>query len=157
MVVGGGMIGKTLSHAVRDHVATITMNRPDRYNALTIRMIERLLEMVSACEEDREVHVLVLPGAGPAFCAGGDVKEFAEHLETISQHLRRLLTSFHGAISRMNRMSQPVIAAVDGVAAGGGVSLGVACDMAVAADSARFTMAYSKIGVTTHGRSTVFR
>ena len=150
------MIGKELIHAVRDHVATITMNRPERYNALTIRMIENLLEMVSACEEDREVRVLVLTGAGPAFCAGGDVKEFAEHLETISQHLRRLLTSFHGAISRMNRMSKPVIAAVNGVAAGAGMSLAMACDMTVAADSARFTMAYSKIGATPDGSSTYF-
>src|SRR3972149_3158303 len=156
MVVGGRMNGKELIHAVKDHVATITMNRPEVYNALTIRRIENLLEMVSACEEDREVRVLVLTGAGPAFCAGGDVKEFAEHLETISQYLRRLLTSFHGAISRMNRMSKPVIAAVNGVAAGAGMSLAMACDMTVAADWARFTMAYSKIGATPDGSSTYF-
>jgi len=149
------MNGKELIHAVKDHVATITMNRPERSNALTIRMIENLLEMVSACEEDREVRVLVLTGAGRAFCAGGDV-EFAEHLETVSQHLRRLLASFHIAISRMNRMSKPVIAAVNGVAAGAGMSLAMACDMAVAADSARFTMAYSKIGATPDGSSTYF-
>jgi 2-(1,2-epoxy-1,2-dihydrophenyl)acetyl-CoA isomerase len=150
------MDGKDLIYAVKDHVATITMNRPERYNALTIRMIENLLEMVSACEEDREVRVLVLTGAGRAFCAGGDVKEFAERLGTISQHLRRLLASFHGAVSRMNRMSKPVIAAVNGVAAGAGMSLAMACDMAVAADSARFTMAYSKIGATPDGSSTYF-
>jgi 2-(1,2-epoxy-1,2-dihydrophenyl)acetyl-CoA isomerase len=150
------MNGKDLTYAVKDHVATITMNRPERYNALTIRMIENLLEMVSACEEDREVRVLVLTGAGRAFCAGGDVKEFAERLGTISQHLRRLLASFHEAVSRMNRMSKPVIAAVNGVAAGAGMSLAMACDMAVAADSARFTMAYSKIGATPDGSSTYF-
>lgn len=142
--------------AVQGHVATITMNRPDRYNALTIRMIEKLSEMVSAFEEDREVRVVILTGAGTAFCAGGDVREFADRLEAISQHLRRLLASFHGTISRMNRMSKPVIAAVNGVAAGAGMSLAMACDLAIAAESARFTMAYSKIGATPDGSSTYF-
>ena len=141
---------------VQGHVATITMNRPDRYNALSLQMIERFLELVSACEEDREIRLVILTGAGTAFCAGGDVKEFAEHLGAISQHLRRLLASFHAAISRMSRMSKLFIAAVNGVAAGAGMSLAMACDLAVAAESARFTMAYSKIGATPDGSSTYF-
>ena len=150
------MNGKELIYAVKGHVATITMNRPDRYNALSIGMIEEFLEVVSACEENPEIRAVILTGAGTAFCAGGDVKEFVDRLEAISQHLRRLLTSFHGAISRMNRMSKPVIAAVNGVAAGAGMSLAMACDLAVAAESARFIMAYSKIGATPDGSSTYF-
>ncbi|HZY30190.1 MAG TPA: enoyl-CoA hydratase/isomerase family protein, partial [Candidatus Methylomirabilis sp.] len=150
------MNGKELIYAVKGHVATITMNRPDRYNALSLRMIEEFLEVISACEENPEIRAVILTGAGTAFCAGGDVKEFVDRLEAISQHLRRLLTSFHGAISRMNRMSKPVIAAVNGVAAGAGMSLAMACDLAVAAESARFIMAYSKIGATPDGSSTYF-
>ncbi|MBI2902156.1 MAG: enoyl-CoA hydratase/isomerase family protein [Candidatus Methylomirabilis oxyfera] len=150
------MNGKELICTVKGHVATITMNRPDRYNALSIRMIEEFLEVISACEENPDVRAVILTGAGTAFCAGGDVKEFAERLEAISRHLRRLLTFFHGAISRMNRMSKPVIAAVNGVAAGAGMSLAMACDLAVAAESARFVMAYSKIGATPDGSSTYF-
>ena len=150
------MNGKELICTVKGHVATITMNRPDRYNALSIGMIEEFLEVVSACEENPEIRAVILTGAGTAFCAGGDVKEFVDRLEAISQHLRRLLTSFHGAISRMNRMSKPVIAAVNGVAAGAGMSLAMACDLAVAAESARFIMAYSKIGATPDGSSTYF-
>lgn len=147
---------KELIFEVKDRVATITINRPDRYNALTIRMVEKLLELVSACDEDRGIRAVVLTGAGQAFCAGGDVREFVERIETLSPYLKRLLAFFHGAVSGMNRMSKPVIAAVNGVAAGAGMSLAMACDLAMAAESARFTMAYSKIGATPDGSSTYF-
>lgn len=147
---------KELICAVKGHVAAITLNRPDRYNALNMRMVEELLEAVSACDEDREVRAVVLTGAGQAFCAGGDVREFLERADTLSLHLKRLLASFHGIISRISRMSKPVIAAVNGVAAGAGMSLAMGCDLAVAAESARFTMAYSKIGATPDGSSTYF-
>ena len=145
-----------LIYAVKDQVATITMNRPDRYNALSVRMAEEFSEAVVACDEDREIRAVILTGAGRAFCAGGDVKEFVEHLDSIAHHLRPLVTLLHGAISRMNRMAKPVIAAVNGVAAGGGMSLAMACDLAVAAESARFTLAYSKIGATPDGSSSYF-
>lgn len=141
---------------VKDRVATITINRPERSNALTMRMVEELLEMVLACDEDRAIRAVVLTGAGQAFCAGGDVREFVEYVETLSLHLKRLLTFFHGTISGISRMSKPVIAGVNGVAAGAGMSLAMACDLAVAAESARFTMAYSKIGATPDGSSTYF-
>ena len=147
---------KELIFEVKDRVATITINRPDRYNALTIRMVEKLLELVSACDEDRRIRAVVLTGAGQAFCAGGDVREFVERIEALSPYLKRLLAFFHGAVSGMNRMSKPVIAAVNGVAAGAGMSLAMACDLVVAAESARFTMAYSKIGATPDGSSTYF-
>jgi len=147
---------KELIFEVKDRVATITINRPDRYNALTIRMVEKLLELISACDEDRRIRAVVLTGAGQAFCAGGDVREFVERIETLSPYLKRLLAFFHGAVSGMNRMSKPVIAAVNGVAAGAGMSLAMACDLVVAAESARFTMAYSKIGATPDGSSTYF-
>ncbi len=145
-----------LIYAVRGHVASITLNRPDRYNALNLRMVEKLLEVVLACDEDPEVRAVVLTGAGQAFCAGGDVNEFAERAETLSLHLKRLLMFFHGIISRISRMAKPVIVGVNGVAAGAGMSLAMACDLAGAAESARFTMAYSKIGATPDGSSSYF-
>jgi 2-(1,2-epoxy-1,2-dihydrophenyl)acetyl-CoA isomerase len=145
-----------LLDAVRDRVATITMNRPDRYNALNMRMVEELLNVVLACEEDRDIRVVILTGADRAFCAGGDVKEFVEQMEALPRYVKRLTMLLHGAISRMNRMPKPVIAAVNGVAAGAGMSLAMACDLMIATESARFTMAYSKIGATPDGSSTYF-
>lgn len=150
------MVAKDLLCDVRDRVATITLNRPDRYNALSARMMEQFLEAVLRCDEDQEVRTVIITGAGKAFCAGGDVREFAERADTLSIHLKRMLVFFHGAISRIVRMSKPVIAAVNGVAAGAGMSLAMVCDLAVAAESATFTMAYSKIGATPDGSSTYF-
>jgi 2-(1,2-epoxy-1,2-dihydrophenyl)acetyl-CoA isomerase len=145
-----------LLYAVGDQVATITINRPDRHNALDMRTVEALLGAVQACEEDRTVRAVILTGADRSFCAGGDVKSFVEHLETLPRYVKRLTMLLHGAISRMNRMPKPVIAAVNGVAAGAGMSLAMACDLTIATESARFTMAYSKIGATPDGSSTYF-
>jgi 2-(1,2-epoxy-1,2-dihydrophenyl)acetyl-CoA isomerase len=150
------MEDRALTYAVKGQIATITLSRPDCYNAMNLRMVEELFDAVSACDEDREVRAVVLTGAGQAFCAGGDLREFIERSETISHHLKRLLTLLHGTISRISRMPKPFIAGVNGVAAGAGMSLAMACDLAVAADSARFTMAYSKIGATPDGSSTYF-
>ena len=147
---------RALTYVVKGQVATITLNRPDCYNAMNHRMVEELFDAVLACDEDREVRAVVLTGAGQAFCAGGDVGEFIEQSETISHYLKHLLQLLHGTISRISRMSKPVIAAVNGVAAGAGMSLAMGCDLAVAAESARFTMAYSKIGATPDGSSTYF-
>lgn len=150
------MAYKTLIHTVKGSVANITLNRPDRYNALNRQMVEELLEVVLACHEDRAVRAVVLMGAGQAFCAGGDVRGFIEHTNTITLHVKRLLMSLHSVITCICRMSKPVIASVGGVAAGAGMGLVMACDLAVAAESARFTMAYTKIGATPDASSSYF-
>jgi 2-(1,2-epoxy-1,2-dihydrophenyl)acetyl-CoA isomerase len=150
------MAYKALIHTVKGSVATITLNRPDRYNALNRQMVEELLEVVLACHEDRAVRAVVLTGAGQAFCAGGDVREFIEHTGTLALHVKRLLMSLHSVITCICRMSKPVIAGVGGVAAGAGMGLAMACDLAVAAESARFTMAYTKIGLPPDAGSSYF-
>jgi 2-(1,2-epoxy-1,2-dihydrophenyl)acetyl-CoA isomerase len=150
------MADKALIHTVKGSVATITLNRPDRYNALNGQMVEELLEAVLACHEDRAVRAVVLMGAGQAFCAGGDVREFIEHTGTLALHIQQLLVSLHSAIASICRMSKPIIAGVNGVAAGAGMGLAMACDLAVAAESARFTMAYTKIGLPPDAGSSYF-
>lgn len=147
---------KTLIYTVKGPVATIILNRPDRYNALSRQMVEELLDAVLACDENRAIRAVVLTGAGQAFCAGGDVREFIEHAGTLTLHVKRLVASLHDTISCLSRMSKPVIAGINGVAAGAGMSLAMACDLAVAAESARFTMAYTKIGATPDGSSSYF-
>lgn len=150
------MAYQTLLLEVKDQVATITLNRPDAYNAVNDAMAEELHLAILDCDEDPGVRAVVLTGAGKAFCAGGDVKNFVENLDRISYHLKRLIVPLHAAVSRMARMPKPVVAAVNGVAAGAGMSLALASDVVVASESVRFTMAYSKIGATPDGSSTYF-
>jgi 2-(1,2-epoxy-1,2-dihydrophenyl)acetyl-CoA isomerase len=137
-------------------VATITLNRPDAYNALNLPLARHLFEVVLEVDEDPDVRCVVLTGAGKAFCGGGDVKVFADNLPRIGILVKELTTYIHGVVSRLARSPKPVITAVNGVAAGGGLSLALAGDVVVAAESARFTMAYSRIAATPDGSSTYF-
>ena len=137
-------------------VMTITLNRPDAFNALSLTLGRELFRASLEADEDPDVRCLVITGTGKAFCAGGDVKDFVDNLPRIGVHIKELTTYLHGAISRLARSDKPVIMAVNGVAAGGGLSLALSGDLVVAAESARFTMAYSKIAATPDGSSSYF-
>ena len=149
----------TYEHLLLDtheHVATITLNRPEAYNALDLPLGRELFHASLEVDEDPDVRCVVITGAGKAFCAGGNVKDFADNLPRIGFLLKELTTYLHGAVSRLTRTAKPVIMAVNGVAAGGGLSLALSGDVVVAAESARFTMAYSKIAATPDGSSSYF-
>ncbi len=137
-------------------VATVTLNRPDAFNALNRSMGRELFDATLELDEDAAVRCIVITGAGKAFCAGGDVKDFADNLPRIGVVIKELTTYLHGAISRLARTDKPVVMAITGMAAGGGFSLALAGDLVVAADSARFLMAYTKIGATPDGSSSYY-
>ena len=139
-----------------DGVATLTLNRPDAYNALDLTLGRELFQASIELDEDPDVRCVVVTGAGKAFCAGGDVKSFVDNLGRIGVHIKELTTYLHGAISRLCRSDKPVVMAVNGVAAGGGFSLALSGDLVVAAESAKFTMAYSRIAATPDGSSSYF-
>ena len=139
-----------------DGVATLTLNRPDAYNALDLALGRELFQASIELDEDAGVRCVVITGSGKAFCAGGDVKSFVDNLGRIGAHIKELTTYLHGAISRLCRSDKPVIMAVNGVAAGGGFSLALSGDLVVAAESARFSMAYSRIAATPDGSSSYF-
>jgi 2-(1,2-epoxy-1,2-dihydrophenyl)acetyl-CoA isomerase len=139
-----------------DGVAVITLARPDAYNALDLELGRELFHATLEVDEAPEVRCVVITGAGTAFCAGGDVKGFVDNLPRIGVLVKELTTYLHGTVSRLNRSAKPVIMAVNGVAAGGGLSLALSGDVVVAAESARFTMAYSKIAATPDGSSSYF-
>jgi 2-(1,2-epoxy-1,2-dihydrophenyl)acetyl-CoA isomerase len=140
---------------VRDNVAHLTLNRPQDGNALDLNMVKALMAAALSCEADRSVRAVLLKGAGKSFCVGGDVKVFAAQ-QQLPQYLREITSYLHLAISRFARLDAPVIAAVHGSAAGGGFSLAISCDLLIAAESATFLMAYSKIGMAPDGGSTYF-
>jgi 2-(1,2-epoxy-1,2-dihydrophenyl)acetyl-CoA isomerase len=144
----------TLEH--RDGVATLTLNRPKAANSIDIPLARELMDAAIACDDDPATRALILTGAGPMFCAGGDLRSFAEAGLAISSRLKELTAYLHAAISRLTRMNAPVIAAVNGMAAGAGFSLAIAADFTLASDAAGFVMAYTNAGLVPDGSSTFF-
>lgn len=142
-----------LSVELNGGVAVITMNRPERKNALTREMLGALASVLSHVETDPEVRVVVLTGAAGAFCAGGDVKGFAEGGGAGSGegswdegvHTQRL--SHRQTSGALHHMPKPTIAAIGGAAAGAGLSLALACDFRVAIDTAVMTTAFARVGL----------
>jgi 2-(1,2-epoxy-1,2-dihydrophenyl)acetyl-CoA isomerase len=136
-----------LLEALDAGVLTLTMNRPERRNAFDEATITRLHERLVAAGENRDVRVVVLAGAGGAFSAGADVKEAA--VARLEDDL--IERAYHPAIRAIRRMPKPVIAAVDGVAAGFGASLAIAADVRLASSRARFSFIFVRIGLTLDG------
>jgi 2-(1,2-epoxy-1,2-dihydrophenyl)acetyl-CoA isomerase len=144
---------------VRDGVAHITLNRPEVYNALDATLARELAEVVGICRQESAVRAVILTGAGKAFCAGGDLRSFHAAQQTSAEFGGSdggVLGPLHEAIRGFTQMDAPVIAAVNGVAAGAGLSLACACDIVVAAEGARFTVAYTRAGLTPDGSATYF-
>ena len=146
----------TVVYEVKDAVARITLNRPRAYNALDLTLARDLFAATLEADEDAAVRCIVLTGAGAAFCAGGDVKAFAAAGARAGLFIKELTTYLHGTISRLCRSPKPVVVGVNGVAAGGGMGLAISGDLVVAAESARFTMAYAAIGASPDASSSYF-
>ena len=145
---------------IEGSVASIVMTRPEARNALSDDLLRGLSEFMEQCEMDDEIRCVALRGSGGHFMGGGDIKIFKqrESMAPIERKAAAIrdLQALHYAIYRMRRMPKPVICAVEGVAAGAGVSLAAAGDLTIAAESAFFTLAYARIGVNPDGSSTYF-
>jgi 2-(1,2-epoxy-1,2-dihydrophenyl)acetyl-CoA isomerase len=140
----------------RGGVAELTLDRPEALNAINLEMARDLMFAAMECDQDPEVRCVVLTGRGKAFCAGGDLGEFADAGETAPALLKELTSYLHAAISRFARMDAPLVAAVNGVAAGAGMSLVCAADLAFAGKSARFTASYHNVGLTPDASCTYY-
>jgi 2-(1,2-epoxy-1,2-dihydrophenyl)acetyl-CoA isomerase len=137
-------------------IATVTLDRPDHANALHLEMARELMQAAIEIDEDESVRAVLLTANGRMFCAGGDLAAMKEAGDGASAYLKEMAGYLHLAISRFARMRAPVIAAVNGTAAGAGFSMVCATDLAIAAESAKFTMAYTHAGLTPDGSSTWF-
>jgi len=134
--------------------AKIELNRPDRLNAWTNQFSLDLLDAIRAVTDDPEVRAVTVTGAGRAFSSGADLKEAAD--SATMDVYQRLTERYHPIITGLRRMPKPVVAAVNGPAAGIGLSLALACDLVVAAESAFFQLAFVNIGLVPDGGSSLF-
>jgi len=131
-----------------DHVATITLNRPERMNAFGGRMRQQLVVILEALKVDTGIRVVVITGAGKAFCTGGDLREFADGtVQALSKEATNQRPPMCKAVLAIHEMEKPVIASVNGVAAGGGCNLALACDIRIASDAARFAQVFTRRGL----------
>jgi 2-(1,2-epoxy-1,2-dihydrophenyl)acetyl-CoA isomerase len=148
--VSEDVVGLELANSI----ARITLNRPNRLNAIDVELAEGLLKALAAIENNRAIKAVILKGAGRAFMAGGDLKTFHEAGDQAPEAVKRLIAPFHEIISGIKQLRAPVIAAVHGAVAGGGVALALACDFVIASSDAVFTPAYLRIGTNPDGGTT---
>lgn len=138
------MPARAVLYEKRDGIAWVTLNRPTKFNAYNVEMRDALYETLSAIHEDPEVRAMVLRGAGPAFSTGGDVSEFGQAPSPIAARWIRFRRDVWG---RLKSLPIPTIAAVHGFTVGGGMEMALLCDVAIAADDARFCLPETGLGM----------
>lgn len=136
-----------LRYNVADHVATITLNRPHHKNAFTLEMVDSWAAALRDAEQDPEVRVVVVTGAGDAFCSGVDLDAFAARERTPWAEKNLLTTRIHQVAFAAEALTKPYIAAVNGVAVGAGMDMSLMADIRIAAASARFSEGYIRVGL----------
>ncbi len=138
---------------VADGVAVLTLNRPANGNAIDLEAARELMQVMQTCEKTSDLRVVTLRGNGKHFCSGGDLAAIARAGVDAPAYVRELLSYFHAALLSMANIAVPVVAGIHGAAAGAGLALACATDLAIAARSTRFLMAYSRVGLTPDGSS----
>ena len=149
------MSNHSITRSVVNNVAYLTLNRPEVFNSFNREMALRLQDEIDACTTDNEVRAIVLIGNGKAFCAGQDLKEVTT--PELNPGFKAILDEhYNPIIQKIRAISKPVIAAVNGVAAGAGANIALACDIVVASERASFIQAFSKIGLVPDSGGTFF-
>jgi 2-(1,2-epoxy-1,2-dihydrophenyl)acetyl-CoA isomerase len=135
-------------------ILEVALNRPEVYNALNLDVMVMLSDALASAATDDAVKGVMITGKGKAFCSGGDLKWISQQAADAGSTLHRLAPQFHIAITEIRRMGKPVLAAINGIAAGGGFSLALACDFRVMAESALLRQAYTSSGLSIDGGGT---
>ncbi len=134
-----------------ENILEIALNRPEAYNAFHLGMMKMLAEALANAAVDDSIKGVLLTGKGKAFCSGGDLKWISQQSEDAGSVLYRLAPLFHMAVTEIRRMGKPVVAAINGIAAGGGFSLALACDFRVMGQSAILRQSYTSNGLSIDG------
>lgn len=149
------MSNNSIELKIENNIAWLTLNRPDVFNSFNREMALRLQNQLDACQADAGVRAIVITGNGKAFCAGQDLKEVTT--PQLNPGFKKILEEhYNPIITRIRSIEKPVIAAVNGVAAGAGANIALACDIVVASASASFIQAFSKIGLIPDSAGTFF-
>lgn len=147
---------ETITYSAADGVGHLKLNRPGGANAVSEQFSADMRAVMIEIEFDPAVRAVSVTAEGKVFCAGGDLKEFNAQGANLPQHGAKLLGDFHTAIYKMNRMPKPFVAGVNGAAGGAGLSLVGAFDLVIGGESSKYTMAYTKAGMTPDGTSSYF-
>jgi 2-(1,2-epoxy-1,2-dihydrophenyl)acetyl-CoA isomerase len=146
---------KSITTQIENKVATLTLNRPEVFNSFNREMALLLQNELDACEKNPKVRAIVLTGSGKAFCAGQDLKEVTS--PELNPGFKKILEEhYNPIISRIRNIEKPIIGAINGVAAGAGANIALACDVVVASENASFIQAFSKIGLVPDSAGTFF-
>ena len=148
-------MSRSIEKKINNGVATLTLNRPETFNSFNREMALLLQEALKACENDSDIRAIVLVGNGKAFCAGQDLKEVTT--PDLNPGFKKILEEHYNPIIKQIRtIEKPIIAAVNGVAAGAGANIALACDIVLASERASFIQAFSKIGLVPDSGGTFF-
>lgn len=134
-----------------ENILEITLNRPEAYNALNLDLMNMLADALANGATKQSIQGILITGKGKAFCAGGDLKWISQQTDEPGSVLNKLAPQFHLSILEIRRMEKPVVAAINGIAAGGGFSLALACDFRVMGQSATLRQAYTSSGLSIDG------
>lgn len=136
-----------LTFTVEEHTAILTLNRPDKRNAFDTHMLDLWAEALAQCEQRSDIRVIIITGAGAAFCAGGDIEEMQQRLTSSPLANKRFIESVHRVPLAISTIDKPIIAAVNGAAMGAGMDMALACDIRFASINARFAASYVRMGL----------
>jgi dihydroxynaphthoic acid synthetase len=136
----------TVIYETKENICYLTLNRPEVFNALNHQLVKDVTSALNRAESETDVRVVILKGAGKAWCAGGDLEELLKLTREIASRRREYLMKFKAMIEKVRKVSKPVIAAVHGACVGGGNELNIACDLTIASERARFGQAGPRVG-----------
>jgi dihydroxynaphthoic acid synthetase len=136
----------TVRYETKENICFLTLNRPEVFNALNHQLVKDVTSALNRAESETDVRVVILKGAGKAWCAGGDLEELLKLTQATASRRREYLMNFKAMIEKVRKISKPVIAAVHGACVGGGNELNIACDLTIASERARFGQAGPRVG-----------